>query len=131
MKKIVLFSVFSSIIMLSCTMNKRNLFGIYSFKGENVIDTLIIKKNIYIHKIYDKNLRLMYQGKDQWSFDGGRVTLLRFYNNEDNELVEPLSSEDAKNFLMITSFPIYKQNKEIIMEVNADENILYKNTLSD
>jgi len=112
-------------------MNKRNLFGIYSFKGENVIDTLIIKKNIYIHKIYDKNLRLMYQGKDQWSFDGGRVTLLRFYNNEDNELVEPLSSEDAKNFLMITSFPIYKQNKEIIMEVNADENILYKKTLSD
>ena len=70
----------------------------------------------------------MYQGEDQWTMEGDRITLLRFYNNEDNELEEPLSNKDAEKFLMITSFPVYKQDSETIIEVNSDENILYKKT---
>lgn len=125
MKKIVFF-ILLSIVLMSCTIGEKKLLGSYSFQGKNVIDTLIIKKDIYVHKIYSKDSHLMYQGEGQWTLDGDRITLLQFYNNEDNELESPLLNEDAKKFLMITSFPIYKQDNEIIMEVNADENILYK-----
>lgn len=127
MRKIIMFSILGSIIMMSCAA-KKSLLGSYSFKGENIIDTLILKNDIYIHKIYNKDLKLMYQGEDQWTMEGDRITLLRFYNNEDNELEEPLSNKDAEKFLMITSFPVYKQNSETIIEVNSDENILYKKT---
>jgi len=68
---------------MSCAA-KKSLLGSYSFKGENIIDTLILKNDIYIHKIYNKDLKLMYQGEDQWTMEGDRITLLRFYNNEDN-----------------------------------------------
>ena len=127
MRKIIIFSILGSIIMMSCA-GKKSLLGTYSFKGENIIDTLILKNDIYIHKIYNKDLKLMYQGEDQWTMEGDRITLLRFYNNEDNELEEPLSNKDAEKFLMITSFPVYKQSSETIIEVNSDENILYKKT---
>ncbi|WP_294286515.1 hypothetical protein [uncultured Chryseobacterium sp.] len=126
MKKIVVFCVFSSIIMISCNINKKSLLGNYYFKGENVIDTLIIKKDIYVHRIYDKNSRLMYQGENQWTLENDRITLLKFYNNEDNKLEEFLSNKDAQKFLMISSFPIYENGNEVTIEVNADENILYK-----
>ncbi len=126
MKKIVVFCVFSSIIMISCNINKKSLLGNYYFKGENVIDTLIIKKDIYVHRIYDKNSRLMYQGENQWTLENDRITLLKFYNNEDNKSEEFLSNKDAQKFLMISSFPIYENGNEVTIEVNADENILYK-----
>lgn len=57
----------------------------------------------------------MYTGSNKWSMEKDRVTLIGFYNNENNELTEPLTNEDAKKFLMITSFPVYKQNKEIVI----------------
>jgi hypothetical protein len=126
MKKIIVFSIFSSIIIVSCGISKKNLLGNYCFKGENVIDTLIIKNDTYIHKIYDKNSRLMYQGENQWILENDRITLLKFYNNEDNKLEEFLPNKDAEKFLMISSFPVYKDNHELIIEVNADENILYR-----
>lgn len=126
MRKIAVFSIFSLIIMMSCTINRKKILGSYSFKGEYVIDTLIIKNHIFIHKIYDKNLQLKYKEEGEWTLENNRITLLKFYNNEDNELEEPLSNEDAKKFLMITSFPVYEQKNDIIMEVNADENIFYK-----
>jgi len=68
----------------------------------------------------------LYQGQDKWELDKNRINLQNFYNNEDNELTEPLSNEDAKKFLMLTSYPIDKQNKHIIIEVNTDENIRYE-----
>ncbi|MCT2408269.1 hypothetical protein NZD88_12020 [Chryseobacterium antibioticum] len=102
------------------------MLGNYSFTRENIIDTLIIKDDMYIHKIYNKNSQLMYQGENKWTLDKDRINLDKFYNNEDNELQEPLSNEDAKKFLMLTSFPIYEQNGHLILEVNADEGILYK-----
>ncbi|WP_345767400.1 MULTISPECIES: hypothetical protein [Chryseobacterium] len=126
MKKIIIFYIFSSFIMVSCSISKKSLLGNYYFKGENVIDTLIVKNDIYIHKIYDKNSRLMYQGENQWSLENDRITLLKFYNNEDNKLEEFLPDKDAEKFLMISSFPVYKNDHELIIEVNADENILYR-----
>lgn len=125
MKKLIISILFGSVITASCSINNKELIGNYSFTGENVIDTLIIKDDIYVHKIYNKSLKLMYQGENKWTFDKDRINLLNFYNNEDNEFQEPLSNKDAKKFLMLVSFPVYKNNNEIIIEVNADENIKY------
>lgn len=125
MKNLIISILFGSVITASCSINNKELIGNYSFKGENVIDTLIIKDDIYVHKIYNKSLKLMYQGENKWTFDKDRINLLNFYNNEDNEFQEPLSNKDAKKFLMLVSFPVYKNNNEIIIEVNADENIKY------
>lgn len=125
MKKLIISILFGSVITASCSINNKELIGNYSFTGENVIDTLIIKDDIYVHKIYNKSLKLMYQGENKWTFDKDRINLLNFYNNEDNEFQEPLSNKDAKKFLMLVSFPVYKNNDEIIIEVNADENIKY------
>lgn len=125
MKNLIISILFGSVITASCSINNKELTGNYSFTGENVIDTLIIKDDIYVHKIYNKSLKLMYQGENKWTFDKDRINLLNFYNNEDNEFQEPLSNKDAKKFLMLVSFPVYKNNNEIIIEVNADENIKY------
>lgn len=124
MKKILIIS--ASFIVMSCSVNENDLLGKYSFTGDNVIDTLIIKQDTYIHKIYDKHSKLLYQGQDKWELDKNRINLQNFYNNEDNELTEALSNEDSKKFLMLTSYPIDKQNNHIIIEVNADENIRYE-----
>ncbi|MGK6344271.1 hypothetical protein ACMGDK_18825 [Chryseobacterium sp. DT-3] len=125
MKKLILSIISGSVITISCSINKKDLLGKYSFTGKNVIDTLIIKEDIYVHKIYNKNSQLMYQGKDKWTLERNRINLKGFYNNEDNELLEPLSNEEAKKFLMLTSFPVYEQNNHIIVEINADEDLEY------
>ena len=67
----------------------------------------------------------MYQEENKWTYNKDRINLSGFYNNEDNELQEPLSDKDAKKFLMSVSFPVYKNNNDITIEVNADENIQY------
>ncbi|WP_300688380.1 hypothetical protein [Chryseobacterium sp.] len=126
MKKLIVSVVLGLTTTISCSINKKDLLGTYSFTGKNIIDSLIIKEDIYIHKIYNKNSELMYQAKDNWSFAKDRINLEEFYNNEDNELQEPLSNTDAKKFLMLASYPIYRQNDQIIIEVHADENIVYK-----
>lgn len=125
MKNLIVPILFGSIITAGCSINKKQLLGKYYFTGDNITDTLIIKDDIYIHKIYNKNLKLMYQGENKWAFDKNRINLSGFYNNEDNELQEPLSNEDAEKFLMLVSFPLYKNNNDIIIEVNSDENIQY------
>lgn len=128
MKQIV-FSFLSVLMTIGCTINKKQLIGKYSFTGDQISDSLILTNDKYIHKIFDKDSKLMYTGSDKWTLDKDRITLFGFYNNENNLLEEPLSNEDAKKFLMITSFPVYKQNNEIVIEVNADENILYRKTI--
>lgn len=125
MKNLIISILFGSVITASCSINNKELTGNYSFTGENIIDTLIIKDDIYVHKIYNKSLKLMYQGENKWTFDKDRINLLNFYNNEDNELQEPLLNKDAKKFQMLVSFPVYENNNKIIIEVNADENIKY------
>jgi len=124
--KQIIFPFLSVLITISCTINKKELVGKYSFKEDKIIDSLILKDDIYIHKIFNEKSKLLYLGSDKWTLDKDRITLFGFYNNENNFMEEPLSNEDAKKFLMISSFPIYKQNKEIIIEVNSDENILYR-----
>lgn len=125
MKKLIISIISGSVITISCSVNKKDLLGRYSFTGKNVIDTLIIKDDMYIHNIYNKNSQLMYQEKDKWTLEKDQINFKNFYNNEDNELLETLSIEEAKKFLMLTSFPIYKQNNHIILEVNADEDLEY------
>lgn len=126
MKKLIVSVILGLITTTSCSINKKDLLGTYSFTGKNIIDSLIIKDDIYIHKIYNKNSELMYEARDNWTFAKDRINLDGFYNNEDNEFEEPLSNTDAKKFLMLASYPIYKQKSQIIIEVNADENIIYK-----
>lgn len=110
---------------ISCSINSKDILGKYSFTNKNITDSLIIKDNIYIHKIFNKDSQLMYQGRDKWVLSNDRIDLSGFYNNENNELEEPLSNEDAKKFLMLVSFPVYKKNSNIIIDVNSDENIQY------
>lgn len=125
MKNLITSIVLGSMITISCDINKKQLIGNYYFTGDNIIDTLIIKDDLYIHKIYNKNLKLMYQEENKWTYNKDRINLSGFYNNEDNELQEPLSDKDAKKFLMSVSFPVYKNNNDIVIKVNADENIQY------
>lgn len=115
----------------SCTLNKKELVGKYSLNGKQINDSLILTNDKYIHKIFDKNYKLMYIGSNKWTLDNDRITLFGFYSNENNLIDEPLSDEDVKKFLMITSFPVYKQNNEMILEVNADENIFYRKLLDN
>lgn len=124
--KQIIFPFLSILMTISCAINKKKLVGKYSFKEDKIIDSLILKDDIYIHKIFNENSELLYTGSDKWTLNKDRITLFGFYNNENNIMEEPLSNEDAKKFLMISSFPVYKQNKEIIIEVNSDENILYR-----
>ena len=124
--KQIIFPFLSILMIVSCTISKKELIGKYSFTGNQIKDSLILHDNIYVHKIFDKDHKLMYTESNKWILDKDRITLFGFYNNENNPLEEHLSNEDAKKFLMITSFPIYKQNKDIIIEVNSDENILYR-----
>jgi len=124
--KQIIFSFLSIFMISSCTLNKKELVGKYSFIGEQINDSLILTNDKYIHKIFDKNYKLMYIGSNKWTLDNDRITLFDFYSNENNLIDEPLSDEDVKKFLMITSFPVYKKNNEMILEVNADENIFYR-----
>lgn len=127
--KQIIFPFLSVLMTIGCTIHKKELIGKYSFTGDQISDSLILNDDMYIHKIYDKDSKLMYTGSDKWILDKDRITLFNFYNNENNLLEEPLSNEDAKKFLMITSFPVYKQNNGMIIEVNADENILYRKVM--
>lgn len=126
MKKLIISIIFGSVITSSCSINNKDLLGEFSFTKENVIDSLIIKENTYIHKIYNKNSKLMYKGENKWSLEKDRINLTGFYNNENNEMQEFLSTEDAQKFLMLVSFPVFKSNEDIIIEVNADEDITYR-----
>ncbi|MDQ1804131.1 hypothetical protein RAH57_09035 [Chryseobacterium sp. CKR4-1] len=126
MKQMVFSFLVSSVVAVSCTVGKKDVIGKYSYKGDQVVDSLILKDDVYIHKIFDKNSQLMYEGRDKWVLEKDRITLFGFYNNENSSLEEPLSNEDAKKFVMIVSFPVFKQDKDVIIEVNSDENILYK-----
>lgn len=129
--KQIIFSFLSIFMISSCTLNKKELVGKYSLNGKQINDSLILTNDKYIHKIFDKNYKLMYIGSNKWTLDSDRITLFGFYSNENNLIDEPLSDEDVKKFLMITSFPVYKQNNEMILEVNADENIFYRKLLDN
>lgn len=115
----------TAVLFIGCNMQKKDIIGKYSFHGANTIDSLIFEKDIYTHKIYSKNLKLMYKSQDKWSFDKDRITLYGFYNNEDVLIEKYLSNKTAEKFLIIGSFPIYKENKDLIVEVNSDEGIIY------
>ncbi|WP_294277277.1 hypothetical protein [uncultured Chryseobacterium sp.] len=129
--KQIIFSFLSIFMISSCTLNKKELVGKYSLNGKQINDSLILTNDKYIHKIFDKNYKLMYIGSNKWTLYNDKITLFGFYSNENNLIDEPLSDEDVKKFLMITSFPVYKQNNEMILEVNADENIFYRKLLDN
>lgn len=114
-----------SLIIVSCTADKEDLIGRYSYHNNQLTDSLILKDNLYIHKIFNKDT-LMYEGKGNWSLDENRITLIKFYDNENNLMEEPLSNEAAEKFLMLVSCPVYKNGKEITIDINADEGIEYK-----
>jgi len=67
----------------------------------------------------------MYQGTSEWEYGDNRIIFLNFYNNEDYNLTEFLTEEEAKNFLTRLSCPVTKSNKKVMIEVNTDENIIY------
>ncbi|EJL73322.1 hypothetical protein [Chryseobacterium populi] len=122
MKKIVLLIVL--LFLFSCSTQKNDILGKYEYKGNETIDSLVIEKNVYTHKIFNKQGKLMYQGQSTWELGKDRITFFNFYNNEDYNLTEFLTEEQAKKFLIKMSCPIYV-NQQVIIETNADENIRY------
>lgn len=110
---------------MSCSPDKEDLIGRYSFQVNQITDSLILEDDLYIHKIFNGNA-LMYEGSGNWRLDKNRVTFDKFYDNENNPIEEPLSPEAAEKFLMRVSCPIYKKGKKITIEINADEGIEYK-----
>ncbi|MGV4413588.1 hypothetical protein [Chryseobacterium sp. T1] len=112
--------------LVGCGLKKNELIGKYSFQGTNTIDYLVLEKDIYIHKIYNKDLKLVYESQNKWELENQRITLYGFYSNEDDIFEEFLSNEAAKKFLVIASFPVYKENKNLVIEANSDEGIIYK-----
>ncbi|MET3038552.1 hypothetical protein ABXT08_20895 [Chryseobacterium sp. NRRL B-14859] len=113
------------LFLISCFNQENKVFGKYEYEGKQTIDSIILEKNVYTHKIFDKQGRLMYQGNSTWKLEDNRIIFFNFYNNEDYKLTEFLTEEQAKKFLMSLSCPIYNDGKTIIVEANADENIKY------
>lgn len=125
MNKIIIFCFVCLIFPVSCSVNKEKILGRYSFQSNKLTDSLILKNDEYIHKIFNKS-SLVYEESGIWNLDGDRITLLKFYNNENNPIEKPLSNKDTEKLLMHVSFPVYTQFEEISIEVNADEGIEYK-----
>ncbi|KFF19170.1 hypothetical protein [Chryseobacterium sp. JM1] len=125
MKQKYFLFLFCSLITVSCMADKEDLIGRYSYHSNQLTDSLILKDDLYIHKIFNKD-SLMYEGSGNWNLHANRITLMGFYNNENDPMEEPLSNEAAEKFLMRASCPVYKQGKEITIEINADEGIEYK-----
>lgn len=123
MKKISFLAIL--FFLTSCSIQENEIIGKYEYKGTVTIDSLIIEKNTYTHKIFNKKGKLMYQGKSTWELGKNRIVLLNFYDNDDYDLKEFLSEEQAKVFLTRISCPIYKDNQQVIIETNAEENIFY------
>lgn len=125
MRQTLFYFLLCSLITVSCTADKEDLIGRYSYHSNQLTDSLILKDDLYIHKIFNKD-SLMYEGSGNWNLDANRITLMKFYNNENDPIEEPLSNEAAEKFLMRVSCPVYKKGKEITIEINADEGIEYK-----
>jgi len=123
MKKIIYLTML--FLIFSCSINKSAIIGKYEYRGLQTIDSIIIKENVYIHKIFNKDGKLMYQGTSEWEYGDNRIIFLNFYNNEDYNLTEFLTQEEAKDFLIRLSCPVTKSNKKVMIEVNTDENIIY------
>lgn len=112
--------------MLSCSISKNTIIGKYEFKGQYTIDVIILEKdNTYIHKIFNKKNETMYVGESRWDLENDRIEFLNFYPNEDYELTEFLTEQDANKFFMTISCPVYKENQKVVIEMNADENVKY------
>ncbi|MCL8535481.1 hypothetical protein M9991_01210 [Chryseobacterium gallinarum] len=120
-----IFFITTIIFLFSCSTQKDDILGRYVFEGTQTIDSLIIEKNIYVHKIFNKQGTLKYQGQSTWELEKNRIIFLNFYNNEDSNLEEFLTEEDVKRFLIRLSCPIYTKENKTIIEVNADENVIY------
>lgn len=113
------------LIFFSCSINKKDVLGKYEYKGDKIVDSIIIQKDFYKHKIFDKQGKLLYEGQSTWEINKDRIVFSDFYDNEDYDLRDFLSEEQAKLFLMRVSCPIYKHDQQIIIEMNADENIFF------
>lgn len=113
------------LLLFSCSIQKKEVLGKYEYRGDKMIDSITIENNLYVHKIFNNNGKLMYHGSSTWELMNDRIVFLDFYDNEDYELKDFFSEEQAKKFLTRLSCPIYKSNQEIIIETNADENIRY------
>ncbi|EFK36882.1 Uncharacterised protein [Chryseobacterium gleum] len=123
MKKIIFLAL--SLFFYSCSSNTDEILGKYEYKGKQTLDSIIIEKNVYIHKIYNKQGKLMYQGNSTWELNDNRIIFYNFYNNEDYNLTDFLTEEQAKKFLIRFSCPIYNENKQTVIQANSDQNILY------
>lgn len=123
MKKIIFLTL--SLLFYSCSSNIDNVLGKYEYKGKQTLDSIIIEKNVYTHKIYNKQGKLMYQGNSTWELDDNRIIFLNFYNNEDYNLTDFLTEEQAQKFLVRFSCPVYNNKKQTVIEANSDENIRY------
>lgn len=124
-KSILLFLLLLLLAFHSCSNNTDEILGKYEYRGNQTIDSIIIEKNVYTHKIYNKQKRLMYQGNSTWELNDNRIIFIDFYNNEDYNLTSFLIEDQARKFLIRLSCPIYQNNKKTIIEVNSDENIFY------
>ncbi|MFN1217847.1 hypothetical protein ACKW6Q_12840 [Chryseobacterium kwangjuense] len=118
--------VITLFILFSCSDQKNKILGKYEYIGNQTIDSIIIEDSIYTHMIFNKDGKLMYKGNSQWQFEGNRIIFLNFYNNEDYNLTEFLTEEQANKFLIRLSCPININNKGAIIEVNSHENIVYQ-----
>ncbi|SHG40899.1 hypothetical protein [Chryseobacterium vrystaatense] len=123
MKRII--CVLTLFLFLSCSISKDEVLGKYEYRGEKMIDSIIIENDLYTHKIFNKQGKLMYQGSSEWKLLNSRITFSNFYINEDAELENFFTEEQAEEFLMLVSCPVYKDNRQIVIETNADENIRY------
>lgn len=113
-------------ILSCCSSAKNNVIGEYGYEGKNTIDSIIIEENnVYTHKIFNKEKKIMYLGKSKWELEKDRITFFDFYTNEDYSLTEFLTEQQASKFLMTVSYPLYKNDQQVIIEINADENIRY------
>jgi len=112
-------------VFCSCSINKKDVLGKYEYKGEKIVDSIIVDNDFYKHKIFDNQGKLLYEGQSTWELNEDRIVFSNFYDNEGNDLKDFLSAEQAKLFLMRVSCPIYKRDKQMIIEMNADENIFF------
>jgi len=76
-------------VLYSCSVSKEEITGVYTFKNEFIIDSLIIHKNeTYERKIFSSGDRKskLFTNKDIWMYENGNLTLKNFLNKTDNGL---------------------------------------------
>lgn len=124
MKKTVFFLILLTLLS-SCSVSMKDIPGIYVYKDNYIIDSLIINKDFSYRRVIFKNRekQLLYSNLNKWNFSNGMLELKKFLNkiesskkiinSKDSTFRSPVINtrvELTKNFFGSVVFDIDRHN---------------------